>query len=202
MDIVGGDHHGRAQPVKRLKQPQQLDRHIGIDVAGRLVGDQQLGPVDHCAGDGDALLLAARKLRGQGMHSVSQLDPIEHICDGPRNIAFTHPSDPQWQGDIVKRREVRDQPKVLEHHPKPAAKAGQAFARQGDRIGSEHPDHPARGPLRQIEQLEQRGLARAARPGQEVKAARKQRERDIAEHFAVGAIAQPDIVELDDFPVS
>ena len=60
---------------------------------------------------------------------------------------------------------------------------------------------PARRALGQIEQLEQRGLARAAGPGEEIETARIQRERHVAQHLAVRAIAQADIVELDDFPV-
>ena len=34
----------------------------GVEIAGRLVGQDQLGPRHDGAGDGDALLLAARKL--------------------------------------------------------------------------------------------------------------------------------------------
>ena len=41
-DVVGRDHHRRAQPVERGEQVQQSLRHLGVDIAGRLVGDQQL----------------------------------------------------------------------------------------------------------------------------------------------------------------
>src|SRR5690606_27418269 len=52
--------------------------------------------------------------------------------------------------------------------------------------------------LGEVEQAQQRGLSRAARPGEEVECPGKQGEAEIAQHFAVGAIAQPDIVEADD----
>ena len=42
-----------------------------VDVAGRLVGEQQVGPHDERAGDGGTLLFAARENRRQHMHPVA-----------------------------------------------------------------------------------------------------------------------------------
>ena len=47
--------------VELDEQAQQPLRQSGIDVAGRLVGEQQLRPRDHRARDRRALLLAARR---------------------------------------------------------------------------------------------------------------------------------------------
>ena len=55
-------------------------RHFGVDIAGRLVGDEQLGPVDHRAGDRDALLLSARQRRRAGARAVGEPDPGEHFA--------------------------------------------------------------------------------------------------------------------------
>src|ERR1700730_18880276 len=41
-DIVGGDDHRRARFVELEYQPQQALTEIGIDVAGGLIGEQQL----------------------------------------------------------------------------------------------------------------------------------------------------------------
>jgi len=38
---------------------------VHVEIAGRLVGEQQIGRVDQCAGDRHALLLAPRQLRGR-----------------------------------------------------------------------------------------------------------------------------------------
>jgi hypothetical protein len=65
---------------KRGEQMQQPLGHLRIDVAGRLVGDQQLGPVDHRAGDRDALLLPARQSRRPGAGAVGEADPGEHLA--------------------------------------------------------------------------------------------------------------------------
>ena len=47
----------------------------------------------------------------------------------------------------------------------------------------------------QIDQLEQRGFAGAARPHQEVERARRQSEGDAAQHFRPSGIADGDAVE-------
>src|SRR5690606_20519560 len=105
------------------------------------------------------------------------------------------------QRHVVERGQVRDEPEILEHDADPAAKGGQRLAWERDHVGPEHPDDPARRPLREIEQLEQRGLAGAARAGEEVEAPRIERERDVAQHLALGAVAQADVIELYDRPL-
>ena len=74
--IVGGDDHRRAETVQFDKQAQQAARHLGVNVAGGLVGEQQLGLGDDGAGDGGALLLAARQHGWEGMHAIAEADPL------------------------------------------------------------------------------------------------------------------------------
>ena len=62
--VVGGDHDRRAGAVDAVEQLHDPDRGLGIEVAGRLVGQQQRRVVDERARDRDALLLAAGELVG------------------------------------------------------------------------------------------------------------------------------------------
>src|ERR1051326_8535398 len=55
-DIVGGDDDGRARFVELDEQAQQALAEIGVDVAGRLVSEQELRARDHCARDGGAVV--------------------------------------------------------------------------------------------------------------------------------------------------
>src|SRR6266536_201769 len=59
-DIVGGDDDRGARLVELDEQAQQPPGEHRVDVAGRLVGEQQLRPGDDGAGDCGALFLAAR----------------------------------------------------------------------------------------------------------------------------------------------
>src|SRR5262245_54341309 len=54
------DRH--ALGVERLEEAHDLAPLVGVEVAGRLVGEQQLGFRDERPGDADELLLAAREL--------------------------------------------------------------------------------------------------------------------------------------------
>src|SRR3546814_9963980 len=58
-------------------------------------------------------------------------------------------------------------------------------------------DLAAARPLRQIEHLEQRRLARARCAGEEIEAARLEVEADVGEDLGIGTIAQADAVEFD-----
>src|SRR6266508_6755432 len=60
-NVVGCDHDRRAGFVQLDEQPQQALRQIRVDIAGRLVGKQELRLGDDRARDGRTLLLAARQ---------------------------------------------------------------------------------------------------------------------------------------------
>ena len=171
VKIVRRHHHRGAEPVERLEQVQQARGHVGVDIAGGLVRNQDLRTADYRPRDRDPLLLAARQGRRRRMPALGQADPGEHFAHRRLDIALRHPRQAQRQGDIVERREMRDQPEVLEYHADAPPEAGQALARQGAGILSEQPDRAMGRSLRQIDELEQRRLARAGLSGEEVEAA-------------------------------
>ena len=61
-----GDHHQSRAGLGAAGEQQFDDRLAGggVEIAGRLVREQQRRARGKRAGDGDALLLAARQLRG------------------------------------------------------------------------------------------------------------------------------------------
>ena len=79
LAVVRGDEHRRAARVDLAEQVHDLERQVGIEVAGRLVGEDELRIVDERARDRDALLLAARQLLGKRVHAVLQPDPLQHL---------------------------------------------------------------------------------------------------------------------------
>ena len=128
----------------------------------------------------------------------SEPDPGQHLAHRRRDLALGHARHPQRQRDIVVGAQVREQAEILEHHPDPAAEARQALARERHRILAEQAGSAAGRALRQIQQLQQRGLARPRCPGQEIERARLERERHVAQRLRAGAVAQPHILELHD----
>src|SRR5688500_56288 len=61
--VVRGHQHGRAELVDLDEELNDLPAGDGVEVAGRLVGDEDRRIVDERAGDGGPLLLPARQLR-------------------------------------------------------------------------------------------------------------------------------------------
>ena len=62
--VVGGDHQREAELVAdRVDQVEHPLAGVGVEVAGRLVAEQQLGPLGQRPGDRDPLLLPAGELR-------------------------------------------------------------------------------------------------------------------------------------------
>ena len=73
------DQHGRAKLVDLFKQGHQLQRTRRIEVAGRLVRDDEARVVDQRTRDCDTLLLTAGKIHRLLVRLVGQTDQIEHI---------------------------------------------------------------------------------------------------------------------------
>src|ERR1700720_643879 len=75
-NVVRGDNHRGPQSIELNEQPQQPLAEIGIDVAGRFVGEQQLRPCNHGARNCRPLFFAARQHRGQRVHALAETDPL------------------------------------------------------------------------------------------------------------------------------
>ena len=108
--IVGRDEGGRAFVAH---QPQELgEHHVGgmlVEIAGRFVGEHQGGLIGKRAGDGDALLFAAGKLRRTVRQPMPQPQRGEQrfgaVVRGNRRRA----ADQLRQDDIFDRVEIRQQ---------------------------------------------------------------------------------------------
>ena len=80
--VVGDEHRGDRQRVVQVAQPQaQLRAHLGVERAERLVEQQHLGLDGQRPGQGHALALAARELRGVALAEVGQAHQLEQLVD-------------------------------------------------------------------------------------------------------------------------
>ena len=96
--------------------------HLGIKRRSRLVKQHDLRLHAQGAGDGHALLLAARKLAGEFMRLFGNPHPfeIEHgALFGLGARLFAHAAG--GKGQVVQNAEMREQVALLEHHADLAA---------------------------------------------------------------------------------
>src|SRR5215813_4115689 len=114
-DVVRGNDDRRAGLVELDKQTQQALAEIRVDVAGRLVGKQELRPCNHRARDRGALLLTAREHRRHRPHALAKADPLQQLDHLVAEALFLLPDDAQRQRDVLVGRHMIDQPEILKH---------------------------------------------------------------------------------------
>ena len=77
---MGDDDGGCALALHELAQEREERRPgYGVELAGRLVGQEQDRPRRDGCRRRDALLLAARELAGQGIAAIAEADSLEKL---------------------------------------------------------------------------------------------------------------------------
>ena len=120
------DHDDRdaAFAIERGERLHDLVRRAGVEVAGRLVRQQQARVVDQRARDRDPLLLAAGELARRVALTVAQAEqPERRACAlGARSrVCRRRGRVEQRQCDVLERAGARQQIEALEHEAEPLA---------------------------------------------------------------------------------
>jgi hypothetical protein len=114
LQVMGGDQHRLAHPVQLHQQRQQPQRHLPVEVAGRLVREDHVGRHDHRARQRRALPFAARKLRRQRLGL--RASPTQ--ARSSSRLPASAPSRPhgQRQRHVLGHRQMVEELAVLMHH--------------------------------------------------------------------------------------
>ena len=151
--------------VQLLQQLHHRLAVLRVEVSGRLVGEQDGGLPGHRAGDGDALLLAARELAGQVPGAVRHPDAFERRFDPLPALGRLHAAVGERQLDVLEDRQVANQVEALEDEPDLAVARARALGRREvrDGLAVEHVGAAGRR-VEQAEDRQQRGLPAPGRP--------------------------------------
>ena len=144
-------HHGLAVP--------------GVEIPRRFVREHELRLMDERAHDGDALLLAAAQPIGKAVGAIAQADTFQQRT-GQRRRGLPS-GELEREQDVLRRRQCRDQ--VVELEDESDVVAAEERARMLVELGDVHaadPDGARVGLIQASQQVEQRGLAGAARAQQ------------------------------------
>src|SRR5262245_37922864 len=197
LAVVGGDEHGRAPRVDLAEQVHDLERQIGIEVAGRLVGEDDDGIVHERARDRDALLLAARELERKRVHPVLQPHPLEHLERAALLLRRRHPQDARHERDVLQHGLVRQQLEVLEHEAERPAVGLHLPRREPGEIPASDDEPPLVGNLLPEQEPEERRLAGAAGPREEDELALVDAQRQLPERVHPAAVHLRDLLRFD-----
>ena len=97
-----------------LQDVHDLDGGLGVERAGRLVGQQDLGVVDKGAGNGHALHLAAGHLVRALVELVAEADLLQRLRGAPAPFGLADAGERQRQLDVLQHGLVRDEVVALE----------------------------------------------------------------------------------------
>ena len=158
VDEVGGDEDGDLVAAGQLDQvlPEAVPGHR-VHPRGRLVEDQQVGPVDQRHGQLQALPLSQRERVGQRLHDLIEAEPRGRLFDAPRDLGLGHVKELGVQDQVLPHRQLGVEREGLRHVADLAA--------DGDVVGidrlAEQPGLPLGGRQQAAQHLHRRRLAAA-----------------------------------------
>ena len=114
LEVVRDDDDCGALLVDALEQLHDADGVLVVEVAGRLICDQNLRTVDQCAGDGGTLLLATAELARIGIVLLAETDAFEHLRDICADFRSGFTGDQLGEADVLIDGTVLEEPEVLE----------------------------------------------------------------------------------------
>ena len=160
-DVEGRDREG-------LVKPTDLEAHffsqVCIEVAQRLVEEQDLGLHDQRPGDGDPLRLTARQLSRVSRLVSLELDNLQHLFDTRLARRLRHARlEAKAIGDVLRHGHVGPEGVALEDHRHPPP-LGRDHAGRRREASIADPDLAGLWPEEPRDQAERRRLAAARRP--------------------------------------
>src|ERR1700733_2419376 len=133
-DIVGGDDDGGSGFVELDEEAQQALAEIGIDIAGRFIGKQELRTGDHGASNCGTLLFAAREHRRQGVDALAETHPLQKLDDFGAIGSLIFADHAKRQRHVLVGGQVVEQAKILENNADAAAQRRPAILGEARRV--------------------------------------------------------------------
>ena len=158
-----GDHDdGGAFGVEFGEEAHHLASVLAVEVAGGLVGEDELGMAHTGTGDGHTLLLAAAELLREVVGAVTDVHALEHGGDTLFALASPHVEVFEWQLDVLEDVEFVDEVEALEDESDIAlAETGAVALLEVAHFGVTEPVVAGGGVVEEAQDVEQGGLATA-----------------------------------------
>ena len=159
--VVRDQYQGVAGAVQFRQQAHHQGFVHFVEIAGGLVGKNQVGLIDERPRHAHALLLASGKLRGQMLQAAAQADAAQRLSGFP---LVRKTVEVLRQHNVFERREIGNQVELLKDKADfLSPKAGEFVGREAQYLLAIEHDAARRGSVEAAEDIEQRALARAGR---------------------------------------
>ena len=159
--FVGGHQHGGAAGVDAGQQLHDVDRGGGVEVSGRLVGEQHLRTIDQSARDRDALLLAAGELVRHPLLLAVETHERQGLRNSLLDEAARRTRHLKREGDVLVDGLRRQKSEVLEDRSDVAAEVRHLAVGEHPQVSAEHRDPPRRRDVFAQDQAQTGGFAGA-----------------------------------------
>ena len=113
LAVVRRHDDGGAGAVDHVEQLHDAQRDGRVEVARRLVADEQRRAVNHGPGNGHALLLATGELVGEVLHALTEANKAKHLGDLRLDDGLGLADALEGEGDVLVDRLVGKQLEVL-----------------------------------------------------------------------------------------
>jgi hypothetical protein len=111
--VVRRYDHGRPEPVKLEEEMKETLRERRVDIARRLVRQDELGPSDECARDRDPLFLPTGQEGRPRVELIAEADPPQKLHDLAPEARLVPPLHDEGQRDVFVGAQMVEQAKVL-----------------------------------------------------------------------------------------
>ena len=177
---MGHDHHARARCSLIAQEAEDLHTGAVVELAGRLVGEEESTTRCQSARDRDPLLFPTGQLIGKVIEPVAQADVAQNLLRGA-TIGFP-PRDIDPELDVLSSREAGEEVEGLEDERDDRAPVREQLAatRAGDVVAIDD-DPTARRNVERADHVEDRRLAAARRAEHYGELTGGNRERDVAQ---------------------
>ena len=157
-------HNGQSALIQGLQHGHDLQARATIQVASRLVCQQERWVVDQSAGNGNPLLLATGKLRRHVMSTRSQTDQFERLASAAELLLARVSGVQQWQHNVLERGCTWEQIEALKDETDaPVAYIGQFVGRHSADSFAREPILAARRTIQAANEVHERGLTGTGR---------------------------------------
>ena len=116
FSVVGADDDRRTLSVYFFEEGHDFKGELGVEIAGRLISEENLGIVDHRPGNGYPLLFSIGQLKGILPHFMMKVDHSQSIKNSPPDFFARNSQHLEDNCHVIEHSLMEGKAEVLENN--------------------------------------------------------------------------------------